>query len=480
MKKIAYFFTLLTVLLVLINCAGEGILKPTQDTLTLAQNDVGTTGDISAVDEQERQKFLVEIGQVYDFIKQAYYKEIKDEDLYEGALIGLFGNLGDPYSAFISRKDAEVFFERIQGEFGGLGIFIDEGIDAETGIHFIKVVSPIEGTPAYYAGLRTGDLIMAVNEKSTAEMSSDNAVKIMRGEPNTKVTLTVKRQNRIFKVDIVREIIHTIDLRSAKIDDDIAYIYMLSFTEKTPDDFKKAIKSFKDDYTTLIVDVRNNPGGSLEAVLQVADYFFEEDTLLLGTESRIPSEQKEYKATGKLLVPKDKKLYVMVDGGSASASEIFAGAIKDNGRGTLVGAKTFGKGLVQTVRPYKGGVVKITIAQYYTPSGAHINQVGISPDVEIEGPEELSIEEALNAREVRDQDLVRLFLEEKKGILDEQSVEEFQQRLSDEGLTIENRDFIRKILFIGKRSYDNIMPAYSLETDDILRKTVEKIKNGEI
>lgn len=453
--------------------------KPDPLTVTTESDEEGLKVRAS-IDEGERQAFLDEMGRVYDFVKQAYYSEIDDEDLYEGAMMGMFGNLSDPYSAFISRKDAKRFSENIEGEFGGLGIYIDEGIDEETDIHYIKVVSPIEGTPAYYAGLRAGDLIIRVDDISTAEMSSNNAVKIMRGEPKTKVALTIKRNGVIFNVPIVRDIIKTIDLKSAMIDDDIAYIRIIRFTQQTPIDFTKAMKGFK-SYKTLIVDVRDNPGGALSAVLQLSNLFLDEGQLILGTESRIPSEEKEYNATKDKLVPSDKKLFVMINGGSASASEIFAGAMKDNGRGLLVGTQTFGKGLVQTVRPYKGGLIKLTIAQYYTPAKIYINEIGISPDIELDSKiSELSSDELLHAANMQDKDLVQLYVERKKGKIDENSVEEFQKELYEHGIRIENIEFIRRMLFINRNQYLNKIPVYSLEIDSVLSTLLDRIKDGTI
>lgn len=432
------------------------------------------------VDQRKKEKFLTDIAEVYDYIKEQYYEEVEDDNMFEGALQGIMSNLGDPYSTYVTKEKAKTYQENIQGTFGGLGIFINEGLDEESNIHYIKVISPIEGTPAYYIGLRSGDLIVSIDDKSAAQMSTTDAVKLMRGEPGTKVTLTIKRGTKIFKVTIVRDIIKTVDLRSGHINNDIAYIRILRFNPNTPDAFSDALKKIdKRNYKTLIVDLRDNPGGSLQAVLQTANFFFKDGTLLLGTESRIPSEVREYTATSLQMVPDEKKVVVMINKGSASASEIFSGAIKDNKRGVLVGEKSFGKGLVQSVIPYNGGYITMTISQYYTPSRNFINEKGIEPDIEIlDTIAELSPEETIHVAEMIDRNFVQDFIETKKGKLTENSVEEFQKELAKKGWTIKNKDYLKRLLYINRERYENIIATFSLEIDSVLSDTVDKITKG--
>lgn len=438
--------------------------------------------DETIVLDQEKKIFLDSLGAVYDYVKQHYYKEIDTNQIFEGALQGLMNNLGDPYSTFITQKKAKEYQENIQGEFGGLGIFIDEGLDEESGIHFIKVIAPIEDTPAFYIGIQGGDLITAVDDTSTAEMTAQDAVKIMRGTPGSSVTLTIKRKKRIFKVNIVRAIIKVVDLRSDYIMDGVAYIRVLHFTDNIPPAFKKALKTFDSKkYDTLIVDLRNNPGGSLKAVLEVADFFLEEDKIIVGTETRNIEENEVFKSSDDPLIPNDKKVIVLINEGSASASEIFAGAIKDNARGTLVGSTTFGKGLVQSVNPYNGGFITMTISQYYTPSRTFINEIGIEPHIEItDNSAELTPEEIVHSGKILEEDLAQRFVEDKRGKIDEASVEEFRTMLAKQGVIINNTTFLKQALYAARNRYNNLILPFSLETDPVLSQLVEKIKKGEL
>ena len=430
----------------------------------------------------ERKKFIDKVTQLYDFIDKSYYIDPNAVDSLDGTLKGMLENLGDPYSTYVTKEESEKYQESITGEFGGLGITIDEGLDIESGIHYIRVIAPIEGTPAYFAGIQTGDLIISVNEISTAEMSANDAVRIMRGEPGSSVVITVKRDTSIFPVTIIRDIIKVIYLKHAKITKDIAYISLLSFNDNTPERFKTVLQELEEEkYTHLIIDLRDNPGGSLAAVLKIADFFLEKETLIVGTDSRIESSRQQYLSRTESLVPYDKKIVILINGGSASASEILAGALKYNGRAVLVGKDTYGKGLVQTIQPFGDGFITLTVAEYYTPGENYINEIGISPDIKIEGINfSDNIQERIWFSKIVNENLVRNFVEEKLGKIRKKEIEEFKQRLKKMNMEFKDFRIISHLLVQQANIFNDVINVYNLETDIVLTETVSLIKKGDI
>ncbi len=425
----------------------------------------------------EKQRFLGDMSLAYDYIFKNYYKDPDPKKIVSGALKGILTNLGDPYSTFITPEKAKEYSENISGEFGGLGIRIDVGVD-DTQTSYIKVLSPIKNTPAERKGIRSGDLIIAVGDVSLANVSLNDAVNIMRGKPGTKVTLTIKRQNNLFQLDIVRAIINNIELTYDFIDDSIAYLNISNFSQDLYGEFQEAVQKINEKpYKALLVDLRNNPGGSLQSVLKIADAFLSEG-IIVGTKARNESESKEYMADARVLIPKDKKVYVLVNAYSASASEILSGAIKFSNRGKILGSKTYGKGLVQVINGFESGFISLTVSQYYTPGDHYINGRGIFPDIEINANEENLIpEEDLNMRTILKDDLARKFVEQYKGnVRNKDSLAQFKTYLKQKGLIISNDIVLKKLLLISENRYNNIIKNYNLETDIILQKAVDIIE----
>ncbi len=427
-------------------------------------------------DSAKKEEFIEALSEAYDYINNNYVDELEPDILLEGALSGMMGNLGDPYSRYISIEQAESYKESITGEFGGIGISIDEGFDLD-GIQYIKVVQPIEETPAYYIGIQSGDLIISVDEQSTAGMSTTDAVKIMRGEPGTRVELGIRRKRRDFSVTITRAIIKTPLFRADFIDKDTAYLQIFSFTANTPSFVEKKIKEFnKEGYTNLIVDLRGNPGGSLSAVLAVTDFFLS-GGLIVGTKGRDIYKSREYNATPRVVVPKDKNVVVLVNAGSASASEIFSGAIKDTGRGVLVGETTFGKGLVQEVKDFDQGYLSLTISRYFTPNGTFIDEEGITPDILIENTNRVDEQESIEINKLYETEKLSEFIQETKGASSAKQRLRFVKELKKEDITI-SLDRINQIIRQRENRYNDIIEIYNLEEDEILRKTVEMLQSG--
>lgn len=429
-----------------------------------------------------KQRFLRDMSLVYDYVYANYYMEPDPEKVLDGALSGIMRNLGDPYSAFINPEEAKSYSENLAGEFGGLGIRIDAGVDEESDIVYIKVISPIKNTPAEQMGILSGDLILAVDKTSLAGYSTQEAVKLMRGKPGTKVTLTIKRGANIFSTDIVRAVINNVDLESAVIDNKIQYLKIDSFSQVLPKDFQEAVREInKKPYDTLIVDLRNNPGGSLNAVVEIADAFLTEG-VIVGIDGRNETADKVYYSDDAVLIPNDKKIVVLVNKGSASSSEILAGALKDRKRGTIVGSTTFGKGLVQAVNGFESGFISLTIAQYYTPAKNFINGTGIKPDIELE-PEQtaadLSITQLNDLQTMVKNDLALRFVEKNRSMSKEHMLSSFRKEIKDKGLNIPDF-FLNQSLEIARNRYNNVIETFNLETDSVLRKTVEMIRAGKI
>lgn len=318
---------------------------------------------------------------VEEYIKENYLRDVDHSKAIDGQLKGLVQSLEDPYSQYLTVDEYASFTQQTAGIYGGIGVIVTPGED-----NYITVVSPIEDTPGERAGLKTGDKILKVNGDEFFADTMDKAVKVMKGKPNTAVTLTIGRKdkegsNEIFDVEIIREEIRLVTVKSNIIDKNIGYIKLTSFDELTYEDFKANLNGLQaEGVEGLIIDLRNNPGGLLNVTAHIADEFLGEADIVY-TETK--SGQREYLKSKKGKT--DLPLVLLVNGGSASASEILAGAMQDHKRGELVGTTTFGKGVVQRIKPLPDGSgIKLTISEYFTPNGTNIHGIGIVPDVVVE------------------------------------------------------------------------------------------------
>ena len=341
-------------------------------------------------------------GDVMERAKNSYVEEVSDEQLIEAAINGMLTSL-DPHSSYMDGKDFKYMSEQTKGKFGGLGI----EVTMESGV--VKVISPMDDTPAYKAGLKPGDYIISIDDESVVGMSLNDAVDRMRGKIGTKVKLTIRRFNeKPFDVTIKREEIKIQSVKTSIKGEDVLYIRITSFSEDVDTAISKAVKDaekkYKDKLNGIIIDVRNNPGGLLDQAVNVSDLFLDKGEIV-STRSR--NEEDTVKYTAKPGdIAKGLPIVVLVNDGSASASEIVAGALQDHKRAVILGEKTFGKGSVQTVIPLDNhGAMRLTTARYYTPSGRSIQVNGIVPDIivkpskveEIENNFELSEGEYQNA-----------------------------------------------------------------------------------
>ena len=318
-------------------------------------------------------------GEVLEKINKEYVDEINQSDSMDSAINGLLQSL-DPYSAYMSPEIFNEMQTETSGEFGGLGI----EVGMESGV--VKVISPIDDTPASKAGIKAGDFIIKIDDTQVQGKSLSEAVDLMRGPVGSSINLTIRRvgQKKALKFNIVREIIEIKSVRAELLKKDIGYIRLTSFNENSSEQISNQIKKFEDNQnvTSYILDLRNNPGGLLSQAIRVSDFFLNNGEIV-STKGRKSSENRRWFAKKGDLID-GKTLLVLINYGSASASEIVAGALKDHKRAIIIGENSYGKGSVQSIIPLKNkGAIRLTVAKYYLPSGKSISEVGVSPDIEI-------------------------------------------------------------------------------------------------
>tara|TARA_B110000046_G_scaffold143721_1_gene150706 strand:- start:99 stop:1226 length:1128 start_codon:yes stop_codon:yes gene_type:complete len=316
-------------------------------------------------------------GEVLEKINKEYVDEIDQSKSMDSAINGLLQSL-DPYSAYMSPESFNKMQTETSGEFGGLGI----EVGMEAGV--VKVISPIDNTPASRAGLKAGDYIVKIEDVQVQGKSLTDAVELMRGPVGSSIKITVRRRNekKALIFNITREIIEVQSVKFDLLDNNIGYIRLTSFNENSGEQIKENINKLNKNVKGYILDLRNNPGGLLSQAIKISDFFLE-DGEIVSTKSRKVSENRRWFAKKGDLID-GKALIVLINYGSASASEIVAGALKDHKRAIILGENSYGKGSVQSIIPLKNrGAVRLTIAKYYLPSGKSISEVGVTPDIEI-------------------------------------------------------------------------------------------------
>jgi len=363
---------------------------------------------------QETYKQLNLFGDVFQRVQEQYVDGVSDKELIESAISGMLQSL-DPHSSYLSPESYKDMQVKTKGTFGGLGI----EITMEDG--FVKVVSPIDDTPAANAGMKSGDLIIGIDGESIKGLTINEAVSKLRGPVNSKVTITVVRDKEDpFEIEIVRDVIK---IRSVKheVINEIGYVRLTTFSDTTTSGMEKSIneirKELGDKFQGLILDLRNNPGGLLNQSISVADSFLDQGEIVSTQGRKEDDTSRIFAKKGDLI--DGKPLIVLINSGSASASEIVAGALKDHSRAIIVGTRSFGKGSVQSIIPLPGnGAMRLTTARYYTPSGISIQAKGIEPDIKVEaGMTETKKEANQNRRE-----------ENLRGALDKKELESNEQK----------------------------------------------------
>ncbi len=424
---------------------------------------------------------LQQFAAVFGMVKSDYVEPVDEKKLIGDAISGMVASL-DPHSQYFDKKSFKEFREGTTGRFVGVGIEITQ----EDGL--VKVVSPIEGSPAFRAGLKSGDLITKIDDTAVKGLALNEAVKRMRGEPNTKVLLTIfrKDENRSFPVTITREEIRTQSVRGKVVEPGYAWIRLSQFQDRTVDDFVRKVEEVykqEPNLKGLVLDLRNDPGGLLDAAVAISAAFLPEGVTVVSTNGQLADSKFTYKAAPEFYqrrggadplkrLPaalKTVPIVVLVNEGSASASEIVAGALQDHKRATIMGSQTFGKGSVQTVRPLGPDTgLKLTTARYYTPTGKSIQATGIVPDVMVDETTEGSPFAALRTREA---DLTKHLGNgqgpEVKDPAREKAREEARKRLEEE-------------MAKNPTGSDRRPPEYGSDKDFQLAQALSQLKGGPV
>jgi carboxyl-terminal processing protease len=320
-------------------------------------------------------------------IQTSYYKDVKEQDLFDGALAGMFDAVGDPYTAYYDEDQFSTYMEQLEGSYVGIGVVVTMSEDDR-----VTVVSPIEGSPGQKAGLASGDIITAVDGKGIEGLNLEEVVSLIKGDEGTQVEITVLKKNSEEEIDIAitrEEIIMT--SVSSQVYEDIGYMAITQFEPYTYEEFEKQLNELLDqDVKGIVFDLRDNPGGMMNVVVEMLDRIMGESVIVYTEDKQGNREYERSTDRQKLDIP----MAVIINEGSASASEIFAGALQDTGEGVVVGTTSFGKGIVQRMSDFKDGTgYKITISEYFTPNGRNIHGTGIEPDITVEIDEEFMYSE---------------------------------------------------------------------------------------
>ena len=431
--------------------------------------------------EDETQAYLSTLGQVFREVRDTYVDgdKARPKALYEGALKGMFEALGDPYSMYLASAEWTDMTDISTGSFGGVGLEISK-VD-KVGA---QVVSALEGTPGYRAGVTAGDVIVKVDGNSMAELTLSAIRDTLRGVPKTDVTVTIKRGDAVqFDATITRDIIQLRTVKYTMMPGGIGYLRLSEFTPQSAEQCRQAIHSFIDaGYTSMILDLRGNPGGLLNSAVDVANLFIEQGLIVQRKSERVQSENMIYNARrSRLLVDPKIPVVVLVDRFSASAAEIVSGALKDYHRATLIGEKTYGKGSVQSVQALGDGGYRLTTSRYYTPAGAatgvSIDKKGIEPDRSIAEPalseaQQKALNDLLNGTFVKD------FVKANPNPT-EADVTRFVTDIHGKGITLDDR-YLRRLIRVQQNITNNNPPPYDMDFDIVLQAAVKALTNHEI
>jgi len=433
----------------------------------------------------EDRRFAQKFEQVLNFVSKNYVDEVDRQKLFDGAMKGLFDSLGDPHSLYFTPSEMTYMNDRTTGEFGGVGLSIskkDPAVAEKSGDPrdgYIEVVAPIEDTPGWKAGILAGDLITKIDGDDATPMTMDQALSRIRGVPGTEVKLEILRGAATkLNFTLKRETIQLPSVKNTWIGDDIAYLRITEFTAHTPEAFDAAVAEFaKKGFSRLIIDLRNNPGGLLEAVAKIGGRFFK-DGVIVSTRSRVAGESEVFEAQGNQTIPDSVQIVVLVDKGSASAAEILSGALKDRKRGFLLGETTYGKGSVQKVIPFDKTGFKLTMARYYTPSGVNIDKVGIAPH-EVLKDQDLTDAELEIYRKLLEAKTIANFAE-KNPSADAAAVDQFVAGLRAQGIHLEARLLARLTRMELDRVNNRPSPVVDLAFDVVLQEAVRLLRAGSL
>lgn len=426
---------------------------------------------------------LEKLEDMYRFIDEEFLYELDHDAIYEGLAKALLSSLGDPYSEYITAEESQKLEDQTKGIYGGIGAYISKpnpsNIDKKVKeSYMVMIVSPFPGSPAAKAGLHAGDLISEIDGEPVDELNVSESAAKLRGEADTVVKLLVHRGESTFRVEITRAIVEIPTVRHDMIGT-VGYLQILEFTPLTAEKVEEAVQDFtQNGYTSIVMDLRSNPGGIVDSAVKIADLFLSDKTVLI-MESRREHAQSSYRTRSGTTIPEEIPLIILTNGGTASASEILAGALRDHGRAAvIIGSTSFGKGVVQSIYPYyDGDYFKFTSAQYLTPNGSNIHEVGIAPDIEVEEPE-LSDEELQSYEKLMEERLINTYAASHEGFRDHE-VNEFVKELQAQGYGLTDR-LLRKLIRSEFESFMDYPPIYDLEYDIVLQRGLEFVTKGEL
>lgn len=424
-------------------------------------------------------QYMKKLNSVFDFVQQNYVDELDPKILYEGAVKGMLEAIKDPYTLYMDSDYMRDLNDTTQGNFGGIGVTISKPTaSTENKPAYVEVSSPMDDSPGARAGIQAGDYIIAVEDQPTAEMTMNDVLRVLRGEVGTPVTVTILRgKNMKFDVKMVRELIEVPTAKYGMIENSkIGYCRLIEFTPETPHRLQDALDFFETNgFSSMIIDLRDNPGGLITSVVDVADKFID-DGLIVSTKSRLAFENQEFRANAaNTTVRKGIPIVVLINQGSASASEILSGALKDYHLAYLVGDKTYGKGSVQQVIKLSNvDGMKITMARYYTPTDVNIDKIGIPPDFEIKNVDTMTAEEEEIYVKLVESNIINETVDANPGMT-EADIASTAKKIA-QTYPLEER-LLRRLLRI---QVQRLQPSvlYDLDYDLQLNKAIEIIESG--
>jgi carboxyl-terminal processing protease len=435
---------------------------------------LASASPVQAQSSGDVQRYGSIIQYVFDSIQRRYVEEIDPKTVFEGAMNGMFNALGDPHSSFLSEREMLDLNDTTVGSFGGVGLYITAGdLQGDGTMMYVEVVAPMENTPGWRAGIDPMDRIITIDDESTKGLTMNEVLIRLRGTPGQPVKVLIRRGESLeFPVTIIREIIEVPTTKYAMIGD-TGYLKLLTFTSRTVERAREALANFKsNNYKSLVLDLRNNYGGLLQSAVDICDLFLDSG-VVVSTRSRLPSENTVYSARNSTLVAPDIPVIVLINRGSASASEIVAGALKDRGRAYLVGERSYGKGSVQQVVHLGPVGFRLTIARYYTPSNVNIDKIGIPPDRVVKYPDFTTEDSAI---------LNNLLTTNKISEYIKKNPEATALEIAAFAETL-RREFnldtqILRRLIRNEQIRTVIAPVYDLEYDIQLQEAVNILRNG--
>ncbi len=438
----------------------------------------------SATAEREQKKnlelYMSRLKAAFHIIQNTYVDEVESEKLFKGAMKGLFESLDDPHSVYLDGEFLQKMTDTTEGKYGGVGLYISRDIFDEENpkgrLPYVKVVAPIEDTPGWRAGINAGDYIYAIEGESAEGFSTHDVSDRLRGKPGTDVKVTILRDgNFTFDVVLTRQEIEIPTVKSTVINNSTGYVRIIEFTPYTAARVKESLEQFSDKgLDKLIVDVRSNPGGLLDSVVEVGDYFFSGGEIV-STKYRHGFQDKVHRAAPGKVVSSNTKIVILIDKGSASASEILTGALKDRDRAVVIGEKSFGKGSIQQIMSMDDGAIKLTTGRYYTPSGVCIDKVGIEPDIKVEEPK-LDDEQVKAYAKLLQENRIGLFVDEHPSP-SFSDVTRLIEALDKEGLNPGERT-VRVMVKRESERRMNVPPIVDTEYDLALQRALEYLETG--